>query len=234
MRAWREYPYFFANLPLLALLPALIVTRRRGLSRVALLSGLTSLPCSLMALVLEGYWRPAHVLGGSIGFEDLIFLFGFGALVWLASAWACRPFVPQRLDLRVGARRMSVWSAASGLLLLALSHCGMDAMSATLATGCVAAAALLVRRRDLWPLPLTAVACFVPGYLAIVRLQLALWPAYIRQWNRASSWATAGVLGIPAGEIAWAVVFASAWPLLIASALDLKCDTDLRFRRRQP
>ncbi len=231
MRILREYPYFFANLPFLAVLPALLLTRRRTLSRISLASGIACMPCGLLALIQEPYFRPVLIAGGRFGVEDLMFCFEAGAFLWLAAAWRLRPVAPSSLPLRAALRRILAWGLATGLSISALRFSGVDFLSAVLICGGLLFVGLLALRLRLWPLALAGVACFAPLYVAVVRLQLILWPAYIQQWNPRSPWAAAFILGIPAGELAWALVFALLWPVVIASAFDLEPS---RFERCLP
>jgi hypothetical protein len=223
--AFGTYAYLFSNLTLLAgLLPVLLWTRRRELSRLALVSGVACLPCSLLALAHEaGYWRPVRLGGGPFGAEDLVFSFVAGALVWLAAAWPCDDLQgPRPLAVKRAAVRLLVWGVASDVLLLGLWRvAGMDCMSATALAGVPLGGYLLIRRPRLWRLAATGVVCFVPVYVAIVRAHLYLWPEYVRQWNAEGPWAYL-VAGVPAGEIVWAGAFAALWPLAIASAFDVR------------
>ncbi len=222
MRILREYPYFFANVPFLLLPPILSLTRRHTLSRGALFSGILCMPCGALSLAHVGYWRPLRLAGGNLGLEDLVFAFAAGVLVWLAAAWPFRHTLPRLFVLPARGRPILLSGAAGGVLLVGLCRFGMDPMGATLAVGGLVFIGLLVCRPRLWPLALSGVLCFVPLYLAIVRIQLALWPAYIGQWNPNSPWAAVTVLGVPVGEVAWAVVFAAFWPPLIAALLGLE------------
>ena len=219
-----SHPYFFANLPLFAaVFVVLILGRRRPLARLALYSGLVCLPCSLLALMHEGYWRPARLGGGPIGVEDPIFTFTTGALVWFCAAW------PHRGDLRAPsellssrvAKRILLLGLPSEVVLAVLWYAGVDPMSATLLASLPLLTVLLVRRRQLWILAVAGLAFFMPVYYAVVKLQFAIFPGYPLQWNQQGSWAAA-FLGLPAGEWAWAAAFAMLWPVVIASAFEVE------------
>jgi len=82
---------------------------------------------------------------------------------------------------------------------------------------------LLVRRLSLWRLALTGLICFTPAYVLELKFEIAAWPNYISYWDAGGLWGTL-VFGIPRGEIAWAAVFGAAYPVVIASALDIRFD----------
>ncbi len=73
--------------------------------------------------------------------------------------------------------------------------------------------------------PATAAAagmsCFGIAWYAAVRLFFSLWPEFALQWNPGSAWSTP-VLGVPLGELAWAIVFGSYWPLFMAYVLRIE------------
>jgi hypothetical protein len=82
-------------------------------------------------------------------------------------------------------------------------------------------------------------AGFMVFYPLVVKLQFAVWPNYLSYWNPGGTWGTL-VLGVPRGEIAWAAIMGAAWPVAIASALNVRfaaraAQADFaRLRRSQP
>jgi hypothetical protein len=223
----RTHPYLFANLPLLALLLAItLFARRRDLARLALPSGFLCLPASVLALMHQGeYWRPNRLGGGPFGIEDLIFTFSAGMAAWYCAAWPQRAVaLPDRIVTWRSVKRTLIWGTASGALAFVLWRGGLDCMSATVMAAIPLLAALLVWRRRLWRLAFTGMVCFVPVYIALVNIQLAIWPDYLRQWS-SGGWSRI-ILGMPVGEIAWAGAFGTVWPVLIASAFDIELETE--------
>ena len=224
MHILKTHAYLFANLPLMALIAGIAIrARRENLGATTLFSGVASLPASVLALMHEGeYWRPVRLGGGPFGIEDLVFAFTVGAAAWLCAAWPFRKLAaPEHLVTGKAVTRLLIWGATASAAAFGLWRFGVDCMSATLAPAILLLAALLARRVQLWPLAVTGPAVFVPLYVAVVRLQLAVWPDYLLQWGRGGPWAGM-VLGIPAGEIAWAVGFAAVWPVAVASATDME------------
>ena len=219
-----SHPYFFANLPLFAVVCAFLILGRRGqLCRLVLYSALACLPCSLLALKDGDYWRPARLGGGRMGVEDLVFTFTSGAAAWLCAAWLYRGDLtaPPHLPASRAVKRLLLWGLTSGVLPAALWRAGLDPMSAALLAAIPLLTVLLIRRRRLWILAFTGLTFFVPAYFSVVKLQFAIFPDYPLQWNQQGPWA-APFLGVPAGELAWAAAFALLWPVVIASAFEVE------------
>jgi hypothetical protein len=219
------HPYLFANLPALVavlLLPRL--TSNRGYWRAAVFSGLACTPFSLAELVARGYWRPVLLGGMGYGVEDLIFCYTAGAAAWLAAVyWSRETCVVELRNLRTAILRIMLWGIPAAAVGFGLGLAGMDHISSTLipAAGCLLF--LLSRRASLWRLTLAGIVSFTPLYVLVVKLQFAVWPSYITYWNANGPWGTLA-LGIPRGELAWAAMLGAVWPVLIASALDVRFD----------
>jgi hypothetical protein len=62
---------------------------------------------------------------------------------------------------------------------------------------------------------------YAPFYIMVVKIHFALWPSDVSYWSPVYPWGRT-VLGIPSGEIAWALSFGAMWPALIGWALDLR------------
>jgi hypothetical protein len=221
----KGHPYLFANLPLLAavlLLPRL--TPNRDYWRAGVLGGLACTPFSLAELTARGYWRPVLLGGMGFGVEDLIFTYTAGAAAWLAAAyWSRETCVASVCELRIAILRMMPWAIPTTAVGLGLGWAGMDHITSTLipAAGCLLF--LLCRRASLWRLALAGVISFTPLYVLTVKLQFAAWPMYISYWNADGPWGTLA-LGLPRGEIAWAAMLGALWPVVTASALDIRFD----------
>lgn len=218
----KAHPYFFANLPLLALtagLPRLF--RHRDFARAAVFGGVACLPCSLLAATHFGaYWRPLLLGGLRFGIEDLAFAYSAGAAAWMAAAFCKRErCVVGDPSFRAAVRRMLPWGLALAADV-ALWLVGVDRMTATLISSAALLAFLLARRISLWSLALVGVAAFTPFYIVVVKAQFALWPNYASYWT-AGGWGKL-VLGIPRGELAWAAMFGALWPVVVASALNIR------------
>jgi len=122
--------------------------------------------------------------------------------------------------------RLFPWALTTVASGMALWQAGLQHMTALLVSSSGLLLFLLVRRAALLRLALAGLVTFTPFYLLAVKLQFAAWPNYLSYWNAGGLWGTL-VLGIPRGEIAWAAMFGAAWPVVIASALDIReCEVE--------
>jgi hypothetical protein len=219
------HPYLFANLPVLAavlLLPRL--TPNRGYRRSAVFSGLACMPCSLAAITDSGYWHPAVLGGMRWGVEDLIFTYTAGASAWLLAAlWRRKTCAVSVRDFKTAILCMTLWGVPTAAAGLGLGLAGMDHITSTLISTAACLLFLLGRKASLWRLALAGLGSFTPAYVLVVRLQFAVWPNYISYWNPSGPWGTLA-FGMPLGEIVWAAMFGAVWPVVIASALDIRFD----------
>ena len=218
-----SYPYLFANLLTLVLLILCIKkTWKGGQGRIALLSGLMCIPFSLVSLLHEGqYWNPLRWGGGPFGAEDIRFCINAGILVlFLATGPFVRTITIDVTMRQLFRRYLLVLLPGSGaFLILFLSH--GPAMTGTLLIMITAVLIFIGIRHDNLPLSIRGVILFLPVYLILVGIEFAVWPSYIHSWSSPTIW-DHPVLGIPAGEIAWAAAFGALWPLLVAYSLDIR------------
>jgi hypothetical protein len=171
--------------------------------------------------LLEGdYWRPVRLGGWRLGLEDAIAAFVVGAVVWGVAIWPLR----RRIRLQAGTfdilrrlRRPLLYL----ILFFILELFGLSWMTSFLATLLLMTVIELAQRPFMWPLALCGALMFVPLYFLYVTLILAIWPEALFQWNPAPPWGTR-LLGIPAGELAWSLLFGAALPLIGASILDAR------------
>jgi hypothetical protein len=211
-----RYPYLVANvatLALVALVWFLVPARRR---RVTLWSGVANLPGVVVAAVETDYWHPVGIFSNCL-IENAVFQCLVGALVGLVTV------IPWPSDVAPSRRRRMrryLPAATVGVLLFsALVVLGVPTFEASLwATGLWGAGLLALRPRNLLPATI-AMLGFVPVYWACVRIELALWPDFIRQWGATHPLAFLW-LGVPAGEMIWAAVFAVAWSAFVLFVLE--------------
>jgi hypothetical protein len=92
MEMLKTYPNIIANLPMLILCAIYPMFLRNGKAvRTAYYSGLGCIPCSLVALVHnDTYWPPVRLGRLSYGFEDLIFTYIAGVMIWMGVWWVLR------------------------------------------------------------------------------------------------------------------------------------------------
>jgi hypothetical protein len=215
------HPYLFAGLPVLALLLVLSsFARDRDYRWTAMFSGFACVPCSVLAATHGDYWNPVRLGGFAYGVEDLIFTYTAGTAAWMAAAlWVRNGWTVER-SRTSAVRRMMPWGLCA-VIDVALWQAGLDSMTAALAASLVLLACLVVRRPALWRLAVAGMVTFSAFYVAVLRLQFAAWPAFVRYWNPGGWWIRS-LFGIPVGDVAWAAVFGAVWPLVIANALDIR------------
>jgi len=217
------HPYLFANLPIVAmtlLLPRLVANRDYG--RAAMFSGLACLPCALAELTSLDYWRPVLLGGAHWGLESVIFTYASGASVWLVAAlWSRQSCAIGVASFREGFRRLTPWALAGTGAYWGLWWAGMNCVTATLLTSAGLLLFQLRQRADLWRLALAGCVLFMPVYVLGIRIQFAVWPHYLDYWLPGGLWGTL-VLGVPRGEVAWAILYGATYPVVMASALDMR------------
>lgn len=212
-----KHPYLFGNVFTLAIvaLVLLVVPRRRR--RFALWSAAACVPGVLVALAESTYWRPAYILPGKLRIEDVLFNYVAGALVGLLVVlpWPAGGPPPRHPWLR----RYLPAAGAGLLLFVVFVQLEIPVFEASLwATGLWGAGLLALRPR--WAVRATmAGSAFVVAYWAVVRVELLMWPEFIRQWGAAHS-LTFLWLGVPAGELVWAAVFGISWAAFMLFVLE--------------
>ena len=215
------HPYLFTNiLSLLICLGVAFGLRPQG--KLILMGGLLSLPCFyLLAFFEDKYWNPVRIWNWAVGIEDILCSFDVGALVLIPAAVLFRNSISwgNRSD-RAVKRFLAAGGAASALFLLLILS-GLGPMGALIGTDLLMAFGLLLFRFRLWPLCLSGILGFPVLYYLIVRVYFLYWPGFIVQWNPEGPWGKV-LLGLPMGEIAWAMAFGSFWPLFVGYVLDVR------------
>ena len=220
------HPYLIANIPLFFLIAiAVKIARPDNYRRLSLWSGLACLPCSILALLHnERYWNPTRLGNWPIGIEDLMFSFVTGTMVWLLAAWPYRRRLSNNILLSVCIRRALFTGLLFGGICLLLWQSGIIGLENTLIAGTLILLIFLLRKPALWPFAASGVLLFLPIYVFIVKIQFAIWPDYLLQWNLTGPLGST-FLGIPIGEMVYAVVFVAVWPTYIAFVCDVRAFT---------
>jgi hypothetical protein len=152
----------------------------------------------------------------------VLFTFVSGASVWMiATALTRQDCSIQARSFAEVFRRMTPGALAVTALFLLLLRLGVNCVTATILSPPGLLIFLLWRRRSLWTLSLAGLTGFTPFYTLLVKLQFAVWPNYLSYWNPGGTWGTL-LFGVPRGEIAWAAIMGAAWPVAIASALNVR------------
>jgi hypothetical protein len=179
------------------------------------------MPCVALWRPHEDYWHPVLLFKPPWRFEDLVYLYWTGSAAWMAAAlWLRHGWVTGVRSTPAALLRMMPLALATALWA-ALWLAGVNVITASLLAEAALLLFLLGRRRSLWRLALGGMITYTPFYILVVKIHFALWPRYVSYWIPVYPWGRT-VLGIPWGEIAWALAFSAMWPVLIAWALDLR------------
>ena len=179
----------------------------------------------LLQTEFMAYWKPQRIGGGYIGIEDFVFLFQFGASTWfLAQA----PFQGNlRCELQPGRviAGAGVFVSIGALLLVGLQRLGFNFTTASLLAPVAFIFLLLLWQRHLWRIALAASLGQTALYALLIKFCSWLWPGFLAQWDlhwRADVVTASTIGGIPALELAWALVFAPAHAMIIAYLVHIK------------
>jgi hypothetical protein len=209
------YPYLVANLVALPLLIAQFVVA--GPQRAAMFaSGALFTPWGALAPLLSDYWSPARVGGLPMGIEDFVISFQTGAAIWF---WASLP-VRQTIVVDLRLLPMVAKSAcfAVGFLAAAavLAAIGVSAITQVIVLPAILATILLQSRPSHWRFALSAAVCYTLWYCMLLLVLYSFLPNLAAEWRTGQFW-TISVLGLPLGEIVWALVGSTAHALLFAN-----------------
>jgi hypothetical protein len=200
-----------------------IATVWRGQRRMITLSSALAAPHALSALlVVPHYWRPPSVLVVGIALEDVLFMIGVGGMAWIFSVWPLRDvmlleFSPRSIARRYGA--LLLGCAIAGWLLSRVP--GPDRMSAILGLMTIVAVAIVVRRRELWPMAVAGCLCSGAGYAISMMLGAVAWPEFMALFQPENLWGYR-IGGVPLEEIVWASLFGPSWALVMAIVVDAR------------
>jgi hypothetical protein len=118
--------------------------------------------------------------------------------------------------------RRYIVTTLSGLCLLVLCRtCGLDIMTSANLSMAILGILLLLRRVELWPIPVTGAIGFGILYALLIGCIFAIWPDFLLQWNTVNLWGIS-IVGVPLGEITWSLGYGAVWPLIMAYVLDAK------------
>jgi hypothetical protein len=217
----KGYPYLFANIMSLAV--CLIASRMTPQGNMIIVSGLLSTPCFFLLAVppWNEYWNPVRVGGWVLGVEDVLCSFDVGALAWLAAGAPFGLATSSRICHGGFFKRYAVLGSLTAGLFTLLWLVGLEAMTSLIATCFVVGAFLFALRRDLRFLALSGLIGFPILYSLIVSFYFRIWPDFAFQWKTHNFWGRA-ILGLPAGEVAWAVVFGFFWPLFVGHVCNVR------------
>ncbi len=190
--------------------------------RLMIYTGALNATCGAFSYFLEdNYWTPARIGGLIIGIEDLLIAVAVGMIPWylVALIWQKR----MAIDLRwpIALKRIAVIMFSAYLTYLIGMLTDVDPMAMMLAVCASLTMVILALRPDSWPLAATGFIVFGLIWFLLVEITFAALPGFIQQWNLESRWGRP-ILGVPVGEIVWALIFGALIPLLTAFVFDVR------------
>ena len=232
--SFAAYPYLsteLIGLPGLAL--AFIIARTWRLEM--LFAGMVLVPFSSLALLHQpDFWNPKRLGGMSLGVEDALYLFQSGAFAFLGARLVRAEGGLRRLTERVVWNRLAIVTSLGAAALAAARSAGLSMFDATVVTMVAVTLAIVAIRPKLTIAGLAGALCYGSYHYANLRIGLALWPDFANAWSP-GYWAEP-MLGVPRGELAFALALGAAHPLTLLFALHkpagLTSDPSWSLRRR--
>jgi hypothetical protein len=211
-----NYAYLDFSLLLFAVSAGLAIAlpnRRRTL----VMAGLLAAPAgALDVFFIPAYWNPTTILGTRVGPEDFIFSYAVGSLSCLLAFGRTlhdrvlpRPAVFAWRRYAATVLGFTSWLAASttaGLAVMPAAIAGMTAIGSYLSW----------QRREVALAGMRGAVGFGSLYLGALLLACACWPQLAGEWAGVES-SGARLLGVPSGELVWAVVYGWTYPAFFSS-----------------
>jgi hypothetical protein len=167
------------------------------------------------------YWSPPRLGALPVGIEDILLCFCLGAGVWFSATRPWRNRIAHGAGLRQVLLRIATISLipiAPGLLVRSAGASLME----TLIFAMVATATVLAALRPaLLRLSCAAIVLYPPYYLLIAFSTAGLFPGFFAIWDGPELWGPR-LFGLPVDEIAWVGSYALCYPLIFATALDVR------------
>jgi hypothetical protein len=222
MRPGASATYLVASVTLAACFAALSLACSPHHRKIAWLVSLLALPGAWTARLTEpSYWAPGHLAVWFVGIEDYIYAFAVGGLAWLSATWLWHISLEYEPRGRRVASRFILLYALALAVGLAVRGAGSLPMTSAICAAACCVAVVLAARPSYWRLALMGAIGFGAIHTAVVRTIFSVDPAFRAAWNDTGLWGVF-VLSLPADEIAWALAFGSAWPLLAAYSVDAR------------
>ena len=221
LRLFYTYPYFFASLLGLAFVLVGYATAK-GQRQAMLLAGLGLVPLAPLAILHEDtYWSPVRLNGGQLGVEDVLFLFQTGAMSWLLAAAITRRKIHFNVAVITMIRRHSLLAGLGVTLVLILFFWGLDIMTSSLLAIVGVALTVLTRQPHLWRLVPAGMLGYSLFYFFSIKICFWIWPDFVTYWNSGND-GLHFFYGVPAGELAFAIVVGATYPVCLGYGLDAR------------
>jgi len=209
-------------LALAAIFMAAFLACPRTQRRPMILSGLLSCPFSLCSFLFDPeYWHPLRIIDFPFSPEDILFSFTPGGLLWFVVISLMRADISLHIHIRIVLTRYRITVLHGSIVYAVFWLAGIGVMSAALIGIASVLGYTLWLRRDLWSISGIGMVGFTAAYAIFIKITFLAFPAFHWQWNVGAMWSTL-LWGVPLGELAWAVMFGSTWPLVAAYLFDAR------------
>ena len=217
-----EYPYLTMVLVLAAIFMAAFMACPRTQRKPMMLSGLLSCPFSLFSFLFDPeYWHPLRIIDFPFSPEDILFSFTTGGLVWFLSVSLLRTDIILNIHIRIVLKRYLLTVLHGSIVYAVFWLADIGVMNAALIGIASVLGHTLWLRRDLWSISGIGMIGFAVFYAAFTKVTFLAFPVFHQQWNVGTMWSTL-LWGVPLGELAWAAMFGSTWPLVTAYLFDAR------------
>lgn len=226
-------PYYLYSLAVTGTVFIILLGLLKEHYKSILLSGILALPHALLSpMVVPGYWDPdMHLILGLVGFEDLMFSFLTGGLVWSGVLISNRKIQPLNHFRPVMAlSRFSICLAFGTAGITMLYFIGIMEIMNPFLVMVAWIAYFLFSRRNYRKIALQGSFLFLLGYGIIFKMSIIFWPEYLHFWSTEN---LSGIFlaGIPLEELVWSFLYGGAWSVGMAWILGIR---EIRSETLQP
>ena len=193
--------------------------------RLMIYAGMATATSGVFSYFLEdNYWMPQRLGGFRLGIEDILISSAVGMIPWylVALLWKRKLWVDFQWSGVI--KRFLMIASMSYVTYLLGVWVGINPMTMLLIICVVLMFIMLGLRPDIWPLALTGAIAFGAAWSSVAALTFWALPGFIFQWNLKGIWGKP-LLGIPVGEIVWAVIFGALLPLLNSYVFNVRINT---------
>lgn len=223
----KSQPYLAANLfYLMWVIIGLFLAVPPKQRTLVIVSGLISIPSfPFMVLLENNYWIQNRLGGGILGIEDVICAFVVAAMVWIVIAMLFRNRIKSDISTHGAFYRYISFAGISVFLFLTFFHIELLPMTALVLCNFVVWILLLYRRRDLLLFSLSGMIAYGFVHFFLMKTCFIFIPDFILTWNVENIWGKP-ILGVPLGEITWAMAYGAFWPLFIAYSFRIRLNNE--------
>ncbi|RPH53201.1 MAG: hypothetical protein EHM85_00065 [Desulfobacteraceae bacterium] len=223
----KSQPYLAANiLYLIWLVIGLFLVVPLKQRMIVIVSGLISIPCFPFLVLFENnYWVQNRLGGWVLGIEDAICSFAVAAMVWLVISALFRNRISSKISMRGAFNRYISSAGISVFIFLILFSVEFLPMTALVLCNLIVWVMLIFLRRDLLLFSLSGMLAYGFVHFLLMKSCFLFIPDFILTWNAGNIWGTP-VIGVPLGEIAWAMIYGAFWSLFMAHSLGIRLNCE--------